>query len=75
MTNQPISCPHCGSTTYYIKQYIHGYGYAFDDTTGKDVSNCGIHDGLHYEDVGKYAYCAECDNRFAKISKLYESKV
>ena len=71
---EPIRCKYCGGTSYYIKQYIHGYGNFFNDTTGDEVDNYELHSGLSYKNVGKYAYCANCDKRFAKISDLPEGR-
>lgn len=68
--NEPRKCPHCGSTTYYIKQYIHGHGNFYSDTTGEEADNTELHNSLEYKNVGKYAYCADCGNRFAKIEEL-----
>ena len=65
-------CQHCGSTTYYIKQYVHGYGMFIVDTTGKEVNNHELHEHLQYRNVGKYAYCVDCGKRFAKIEDLEE---
>lgn len=63
-------CPHCGSTTYKIKQYISGYGEFIGSTTGEEMDNSELHSGLQYKNIGKHAYCAECGKRFAKISDL-----
>ena len=69
-----VKCPHCGGTSYYVKQYIRGYGYFYNDTTGEAMDNSSLHDGLTYRNVGKYAYCADCDKRFAKIEDLPEGR-
>jgi hypothetical protein len=69
-----VKCPHCGGTSYYVKQYIRGYGHFYNDTTGEEMDNSSLHDWLTYKNVGKYAYCADCDKRFAKIEDLPEGK-
>lgn len=75
MSKEIIRCPHCGSTIYCKKQYISGYGEFINDTTGAEVDNSELHQGLSYRDVTKYAYCADCGKRFAKIEDLKEAGV
>ena len=67
-----IRCPHCGGTTYYVKQHMSGIGIFYNDTTGEEMDNSELHTGLRYTTIGKYAYCADCDKRFAKIADLPE---
>jgi hypothetical protein len=67
-------CPHCGGTTYYIKQYISGYGNFYNDTEDGEVDNTELHSGLRYKNIGKYAHCADCNKRFAKIADLPEGR-
>lgn len=74
MIDEIRKCPHCGSTGFYVKQRIFGYGEYYVDTTGKEMDNSGIHSRLDYKDVGKYAYCADCDKRFARISDLEDEQ-
>lgn len=63
-------CLHCGSTVFYVKQHISGSGYYYQDTAGEEADNTNLHSSLTYKTIGKYAYCADCNKRFARISDL-----
>lgn len=70
MNKEIRKCPHCGNTSFYVRQYISGYGDFLCDTTGEEMDNTELHGNLEYKTVNKYAYCADCGKRFAKISEL-----
>lgn len=67
LENPPFKkCPYCGNEEFYIKQYVHGnvnYHCRFD---GKEGENGELHEPLSYTDIGKFAYCSECQKKIFK---------
>ena len=66
--NFPIKkCPRCGGTIFAVKQKIKGIGEYFVDMETGEIDNEYLHNGLIYDNVGKYAVCRDCGKRLFKI--------
>lgn len=60
-------CPFCGHDENIIKQRataIVEYGTRFD---GEEADNTGLHDGMEYKDISKFAFCRNCYKKIAKL--------
>ncbi len=66
--NFPIKkCPGCGGNTFSVKQRIKGFGEFFVNMETGEINNESLHNGLIYNNAGKYAVCAHCGKRLFKI--------
>ena len=61
-------CPNCGGGSFYVSQYISGYGYFYGNLDGTEADNSELHAGLEYRTTWKYARCADCDKKLFKIT-------
>lgn len=67
-------CPHCGSTTFYVKQTYSGSGVYHRSLIGEaGVDNSGMYDALN-TNVGKTAHCSDCYEPIAKWDEDKNSK-
>ncbi len=60
-------CPKCGSKTFTVRQYIHGYGEYYVNLDDGEVESTELHSNLYYKNSGKYAVCTDCGKRLFKI--------
>ena len=62
--NPPITeCPYCGCGTYYYKQSYSGTGNCYRNFDGSEADNADMYVSATYKEIGKFAYCADCNKK------------
>ena len=64
-----IKCKKCGSSEFVVMYKVKGYSPFRFNTTGEDVNNSDMYEGLDFR-IPKKAYCNDCGAYFGKTQKL-----